>query len=92
MSKWRICPRCEGEGKSSAYLGAFTSDDMEELGQDFQEDYANGEYDKTCEQCGGSGKVQKADEQRFAQRRADLYLEWQESGCPEGSFSAWAGC
>jgi len=90
-SKWRICPRCEGEGTSSAYLGAFTADEMAEQGEDFREDYIAGRYDRTCEKCLGTGKVNREDERRWAQQRADKYLEWQESGCPEGSFDKWAG-
>jgi len=91
MSKWRICPRCDGEGQSSAYLGTYTADEMNEEGPEFQEDYIAGKYDRPCEECGGSGKVTQEDEESFDQRRADLRLQWQEDGCPEGSFSAWSG-
>jgi hypothetical protein len=59
--KWEICRSCRGEGKSSAYLGAFTQDDMEEEGPEFVEDYVNGVYDQTCEECNGTGKVKVAD-------------------------------
>jgi|HubBroStandDraft_6_1064221.scaffolds.fasta_scaffold1933086_2 hypothetical protein len=91
MSAWRICPRCGGDGKSSAYLGAFSAEEMAEQGEEFQADYFAGRLDRQCESCGGSGKLSTADETRRSQRRAELYLEWLESGRPEGSFSAWSG-
>ena len=55
---WEICGVCDGEGKESAYLGAITQDDLESSGdQDDFEHYLDGGYDRTCECCGGSGKV-----------------------------------
>ena len=47
-SKWTICRHCQGEGTSSAYLGAFTRDDMDEAGPEFLEDYMAGRYDRAC--------------------------------------------
>jgi hypothetical protein len=55
--KWEICGTCEGKGTSCAYLGAFTSDDFAN-DPDFAEDYMAGGYDRQCDECGGSGKVQ----------------------------------
>lgn len=92
MAKWKICPRCEGEGKSSAYLGAYTAEEFQEaFDAEEQEDYIAGRYDGACEQCGGSGKVNAEQERRWSERREDLRQQWLESGCPEGSFSDWAG-
>lgn len=70
--KWEICGSCEGHGKSSAYLGAFTRDDLDDAGEEFCEDYFAGRLDRPCEECGGSGKVAVADEGRMtkAQRKA----------------------
>lgn len=85
--KWTICSRCKGEGKSSAYLGTFTTEAMHDMGDEFMEAYVRGQFDRPCENCGGSGKVTQQDMDRNAQRRADLYLQWCESGRPEGSFS-----
>lgn len=59
-TKWEICRTCRGAGRSSAYLGAFTADQMAE-DPDFAADYAAGEYDRTCDRCGGSGKVKTVD-------------------------------
>ena len=53
---WEICGDCRGEGKSSAYLGAFTREQMDE-DPEFFEDYMEGRYDRPCEECGGSGKA-----------------------------------
>jgi RecJ-like exonuclease len=58
--KWDICGSCRGHGKSSAYLGAFTGEQMRE-DPDFADDYRNGFYDKTCEACGGRGSVKVLD-------------------------------
>ena len=55
-AEWLICGQCDGEGKSSAYLGAFTSDEWHQQDEDFQRDYMAGEYDRPCAVCGGSGK------------------------------------
>lgn len=70
--KWEICGHCEGEGTSSAHLGAFTGDQMAEMDDEFIEDYFAGRYDRACEHCGGSGKVAVADEAKMtkAQRKA----------------------
>lgn len=59
--KWEICGACRGEGKSSAYLGAFTRSEMDEEGPEFLEDYMAGRYDRACDGCGGAGKVKRVD-------------------------------
>lgn len=53
---WEICGRCEGHGTSSAYLGAFTGEQLRD-DPEFAEDYFAGRYDRPCEKCGGHGKV-----------------------------------
>lgn len=58
-----VCPDCRGEGKSSAYLGAFTGDDMRE-DPDFFEDYMAGHYDRQCETCKGLRVIDVPDESR----------------------------
>lgn len=57
LAKWEICPECDGHGKSSAYLGAFSMEDLAEQGDDFQEDYFAGAYDRPCQRCRGAGKI-----------------------------------
>ena len=59
---WQICHYCQGAGKSSSHLGAFSRDEMDEQGPEFLEDYLAGMYDKSCDNCSGSGKVLVIDE------------------------------
>lgn len=82
--RWIICGQCNGNGTSSAYLGAYTQADMDEAGPEFREDYFAGRYDRECETCGGSGKIMVADEKRMTkaqvrelreQRRADREID-----------------
>lgn len=60
-TKWEVCWHCKGSGSSSAYLGAFTADDMYELGDEFREDYMNGHYDRACPECNGRTTVREID-------------------------------
>lgn len=60
-TKWVICETCKGEGKSTAYLGAFSAEEMLEEDLEFIEDYVSGFYDRCCDECGGTGKVREAD-------------------------------
>ncbi len=59
--KWVICAGCDGHGKSSAYLGAYTQSEMDEAGPDFHDEYMSGGYDRTCDVCDGAGKVTTVD-------------------------------
>lgn len=69
--KFAICTGCRGHGTSSAYLGAFTGEQMRE-DPDFAEDYRKGFYDRACDECGGTGKIAVADKSRMsaAQKKA----------------------
>ena len=74
--KWAVCSACEGHGKSSAYLGAYTAEDMAEAGPEFVEDYINGFYDRACERCDGSGKVKVPDYAKMSKKdRAEFALQ-----------------
>jgi hypothetical protein len=71
--KWEICRCCSGHGKSSRYLGAITMSDREPGGswddpEDF-EDYMDGYYDRMCDDCNGTGKVQVVDEQQLTEEQ-----------------------
>lgn len=57
MSKFIVCPSCEGTGGSSAYLGSFTSDDIDQMDGEFMEDYFAGNFDRPCEECRGQRVV-----------------------------------
>lgn len=57
-SIFTVCPDCKGQG--TTYLGwrakdqpAFSREDFEAEGADFEEDYRSGRYDRDCEGCGG---------------------------------------
>lgn len=82
---WKICSACNGHGKSSAYLGAYTADEMAEAGPDFHDDYMRGDYDRTCETCDGDGKVKVVDIKKMpkAQVRA-----WQEQRRADREYRA----
>lgn len=76
---WAICGCCDGEGTSSAYLGDFSMDELNE-DPDFAEAYFDGAYDRTCPKCKGSGKVKAISYERLtdAQRQElDDYNEMQ---------------
>lgn len=76
--KWVICGTCRGHGKSSAYLGAFTGDQMRE-DPDFAEEYMAGGYDRTCDECGGSGKVKVVDMKAMTKADRVAYRAQQRS-------------
>lgn len=69
--KWEICGHCEGEGKSSAYLGAFTMEEMHD-DPDFAEDYRSGAYDRPCEYCSG-GKVKVTNLKKMSEEHRAAY-------------------
>ena len=81
MSKWCICPECDGDGKTSAHLGVVNREDWDE--DEFQF-YMEGGYDRPCSFCGGSGKVLTGtlDEryERLYQERQDYRLRCLEDG------------
>lgn len=70
--KWVICSDCRGDGKSSAYLGAYTRSEMDEAGPEFCDDYMAGRYDRPCDGCEGLGRVKVADKARISK------LNWRE--------------
>jgi hypothetical protein len=69
--EWEICCGCNGEGKSSNYLGAFTQSELYE-DYDFAESYMRGTYDRPCSGCASTGKVKVPNIERLpeAQRKA----------------------
>lgn len=77
--KWEICSQCRGEGKSSAYLGAYTWDELHEQGDEFIEDYFAGNYDRVCDCCDGSGKVTVPDYGKMTEEQEKKYMEQMEA-------------
>lgn len=53
---WQVCDVCEGRG-SHVHPGidshGITSEEMDEAGDDFREDYMSGRYDVPCARCHG---------------------------------------
>lgn len=83
---WEICWDCRGEGKSSAYLGAFTQEDIErDWEPDEWEDYMAGAYDRVCEHCGGSGKVKEVDYEALS---PEMQKRWDQHCKEEAEFEA----
>lgn len=75
-SPWLICPTCHGDGHHCQHLGAITEEDRErDWDADSWEDYMNGLYDKTCETCGGSGKVRTDTLNRILEEAAEYRSE-----------------
>lgn len=72
--KFEVCPTCKGHGTSSAYLGAFTSEDFAD-DPDFMERYLAGDYDRPCERCSGEGVVEVVDEEALTPELRRLYDE-----------------
>lgn len=55
-----VCYTCQGTGKTvnpSIDGNGITASEMEELGEDFREDYLSGVYDVTCRTCHGKNVI-----------------------------------
>lgn len=74
-ARYEICSYCQGRGRSSAHLGAFTRDEMDEQGPEFLEDYMGGVYDRPCGNC-EDGKVLVIDEARCVSEEQKRALAW----------------
>lgn len=82
MSKWRICPACQGEGHGvnpNIDSNGLSADDFND-DPEFAEDYASGAYDVSCAACGGSGKILSSHVATLRQHAADRRLAAMEDG------------
>ena len=50
-SVYTVCTECNGEGKSSHYLGVISDEDAAD--DDWMQDYMSGRFDKPCNTCKG---------------------------------------
>lgn len=78
--KMAVCPKCEGTGKHvnpNIDGNGITGEEMEELGEDFREDYMNGVYDVTCQMCGGANVVPVVDLEKCTKEERAAYLRKQ---------------
>jgi hypothetical protein len=83
--RWEVCDYCDGRGSSSAHLGAFTSDELWEHGEDFVDDYVAGLYDRDCPECGGRTTVPVVDEVRCNPAALAAYERQQQA-----QWESWA--
>lgn len=63
-AKRQMCTRCDGTGRHtnpSIDGNGITASEMEELGDDFREDYLSGVYDVTCGTCKGEKIIEVLD-------------------------------
>jgi len=72
-TRWEVCGRCRGAGELAMPGVSFTSEEMWELGEDFQEDYIAGHYNEPCPECRGRTTVAVLDEDRTD---PDLLAKW----------------
>ena len=71
--KLAVCPLCGGRGHHARNLGTFTGEEMDDLGDQFREDYVAGLLDSKCEQCDGLRVVEIVDEAALNQaQQAEL--------------------
>jgi DnaJ-class molecular chaperone len=75
-SRWAVCPSCEGEGKTSQHLGAFTASEWEEQDDEFREEYLAGRYDRACENCKGRTTISVIDEEKLTRWQKKLLAEY----------------
>jgi len=70
-AKKEVCPRCRGKGthvNPSIDGNGITSDEMEELGDEFLESYLSGVYDVKCHECNGLRVVDVIDRKRVSKK------------------------
>lgn len=81
--KFEVCPICQGEGKyvnPSIDSQGLSQEQMDELGDEFREDYLRGAYDVRCKCCNGDRVVTKAQLRDYEERLGDHRTRMAESG------------
>lgn len=59
-----VCPRCDGSGSHvnpNIDGNGITGEEMDQLGEEFRENYMSGFYDVTCEECHGRNVIEEID-------------------------------
>lgn len=80
-AKFEVCTRCRGEGTHtdpSIDGNGITASEMDELGDDFREDYMSGVYDITCTECKGARVIAVPDRARWTSAQKRAYREAQK--------------
>lgn len=78
VAHYEVCPTCGGHGSHSNHLGAFTQSDIDELGQEWLDDYARGYFDKTCETCQGNRVVPTVTRELNSPELLAIYDKWEQ--------------
>lgn len=68
ITKREVCPECNGAGSNSRNMGAFSGDEMDEMGDEFRQDYIAGHYNQQCEGCKGLRVVEVLDREKTDDR------------------------
>lgn len=79
-TKYEVCPRCWGEGRHtnpSIDGNGITQSEMDELGEDFAEDYFSGAYDVLCEECKGNRVVSVPDKENNTKETLAAYDDYE---------------
>lgn len=88
-ANWEICDYCRGEGHHCRHLGAYGAEEFNhEFSYEEQEAYRRGDYDKTCEVCGGTGKVLAVDFDAFEARDPAMAKEYKDDMRAEAAYQA----
>ena len=77
-AKYEVCPTCDGKGthvNPSIDGHGITGEEMNELGQDFVNDYFSGAFDVVCNYCKGMRVVLEVDREATLPRWIKLYDE-----------------
>ena len=82
LSRWThkiVCTRCKGKGthvNPNVDGHGITRDEMDELGDDFRDDYLSGVYDITCLRCHGDNVIDEIDFDRFERDAPELFAAY----------------
>jgi hypothetical protein len=82
MTKYQVCPVCDGEGKTvnpNIDAHGLTREDFDE-DPDFAEDYMSGRYDITCAACNGLRVITKERIRELKRNAEDRRLAARENG------------
>ena len=73
-----VCPTCEGRGthvNPSIDSNGITGEEMDELGDEFREDYLTGHFDVRCVECNGANVVPVPTEEESETQRKEYEIE-----------------
>jgi hypothetical protein len=85
-----VCTRCNGSGVHDhpAFSNGFTGEEMDELGDDFREEYMAGRYDVRCSECQGDNVVDVPNDQNLTPDQQTNLDRWREHCQGEADYQA----